>query len=89
METKIVVTLVVKNNDEHNKLSVCERVDRLFEYGSMRDAFGDAGLELVDCSVAQPPPGARNRCNVCMVPDHDVCANDIECSCCRYSMENK
>ena len=90
--TRLVVTLVVKTNDDDSKHSPCERVNSLFEYGCMRDAFSEAGLELVDYSVAQPPKDeeedADTCCNVCMLSEHDTCANNPNCSCCCDTMEN-
>lgn len=33
--------------------------------------------------------GTSGRCATCSVPEHDVCGNDPNCSCCSYTAAHK
>jgi hypothetical protein len=51
MNATITITLTLSVDDEE-KRTPCERVENLLQYGTFRDAFADAGLNLIHVSVS-------------------------------------
>jgi len=68
----------IRDPDFYTEVSLNELSD--METGEMCEEAAPILKELLSVDTC---------CNVCMVPDHDVCANNPNCSCCCDTMENK
>ena len=78
---KIVEALITDLTDRKGLADVWDGIDQGIQEEIMTKWVGLV-MEVDGESVSED-----GLCNVCMVPEHDSCANNPCCSCCCDSME--